>query len=274
MIYFKDILNELIKVNNIEDILAAKNNNKEMFLYWNNGIVGTDPNEIHSMGFNGIGCIVNFKDKLVRFFLMDDWSDFKYILRIQNFIKDLIKASFISKDWKIKIGNEKATKINLGGSTISDLLKYDASFTKNIPIAFHGTADYYLDKIKKLGILPPKYDASIKNWETGYLNDSDDKVYLTIDYDRAKAYAEQTVSALENQGIKSKPIIVELRDIPLSFVDADDDFISGVGTLQLLNYLKTGKLTIPKNYIASIRNSSQFAYKGIIPKKHIRKIYK
>jgi len=274
MIYFKDLLNELIKVNNIEAIRDAKKNNTEILLYWNNGIVGTDPNEIHSMGFNGIGCIVNFKDKLVRFFLMDDWSDFKFILRIQKFIKDVMKAGFIEKNWKINITGEKSTKINLGGSTIADLLKYDASFTKNIPISFHGTSDYYLDDIKRFGIRPPKDRPIIKNWDTGYIDDSSDQIYLSIDYDRAHSYAEQTVSKLKENEITSKPIVIELENIPLAFVDADDDFIESAGMLQLLSFLKTGKAKIPNDYVASIRSSSQFAYKGRIQKKYIRKIYK
>jgi hypothetical protein len=224
-----------------------------------------------SPSLNQISGRFNFKDNTATFYFMDDWSDFKQVKRVQQFIKDLIRLKWINKKWKLIIQDTKSTRLNLGGTTVAKLLQYDASFTKTIPICYHGTSDYYLDDIKLKGLTPAMYTHSMGNWDKGYIDDSGKRIYLTIDYNRAKYYASFAVDKLKEEGIKSKKIIIQIKDLPISNVVADDDILTNMGQLQLLSFLHTGKTQLP-NYISGIRQSSQFAYNGRIASTNITKI--
>lgn len=277
-----DILLKKTKLNEYRDIVDRESieseirNSQQIILSWKNGYISRnrDAKSFLEKGiWNFITGKFDFKDKSVTFILLDDWSDFKYVLNVQQFLKDLIRLKWIDSNWRLILLTKKITKINLGGTTVGDLLKYDASFTKNIPICFHGTSDYYLDEILKFGITPRKYSHSEPNWDIGYTEESFDNIFLSIDYERAISYAVYTVKSLKKKGIKSNPIIVRIENLPIDNVTADDDISTNMGKLQLIDFLRTGKQQ-NVTYISGIRNSAQFAYNGRIPKSFIKKIYK
>lgn len=259
-----------------EDIIRAKKNKEKVYVAWNNGVISLSQNLLkHSQGMNNIGILIDYKKKSILFFPMDDWSDFKFIKKLQQAVKDFIKVGIIDKSYEFIISDAKNTKMNLGGTTVKDVLDYNAEYTKLIPFAFHGTSDLFLDSIKKYGLLTGDKIKTVHQWNTGYTNESDYLNYLSIDFARAEYYAKHAVETIKNKlGEDTKPIVVEVNNLPISYVVSDDDFVTNMGQLQLLVYLHSGKKIDVNNYISSIRGSAQFAYKGRIPAKFIKKIHK
>ena len=77
----------------------------------------------------------------------------------------------------------------------------------------------------------------------------------------------------KKMGIKSKPIVIEVNNLPMSMTTADDDFQSNMSMIQMLAAIQHGKLD-KQSAIQSIRMTSQFAVKGRIPPSMITKVHK
>lgn len=273
MIYLKDILNEYINIYSSNEINNAKNKKLSIYLIWNNGDISTDVKDLMKNTFQFYSFFIDFSKNSIKISLLDDRSDFAHIKKIQQAIKDFKRLKYITDDWDFYIQSLKSSKINLGGIKVKNLLNYNSDFDKYIPKAFHGTSDYYLENINKFGIVPNKHVDSINNWNSGNSIDSDDNIYLTIDYSKAVYYAKHTVKTLKDQlRINSKPIVVEIKDLPTDNIKIDDDMSLNTDFSRFLNYIQTGKQKT--DYISSIRINSQFAYKGRISKNFIKKIYK
>jgi hypothetical protein len=211
--------------------------------------------------------------KIVELQDYDDWSSFKDILKMQQAVKDLLKAKLIDMTWKVDIPMSDVKK-NIGSLKIADFLNYNATFSDTITKSFHGTTDKELASIQKIGVVPPsKTDQEILKWDNFYGPDSKDKTYWSIDFDRAKYYAEHAVGLYDRMGIKTKPIVIEINNWPMSMTTADDDFQSNMSMIQLLATMQHGKLDT-KSAIQSIRMTSQFAIKGRVPASKIVKIHK
>lgn len=269
---FKQFVNELKSVEGKELIKDLD----EYRVYWSNGIlsyVDVDHMKMIQGGGNLMVFVVNKKKRFIyNPSTWDDRGEFRFIQRVQSALKDLIRDREIDDNWKFLYNkNEKITKAAFGGNKVSDILKYNANFDQKIPVAFHGTNDYYLEEIKKRGLMPSSLSNTDGNWENGYIEGYSEKnIYLTIDYAQAKGYADKSVDVLKSKGIEAKPIIIQINNLPIENIVTDDDFLTG--SQPLLYLLMTGKQ--PKsNYLSGLRISGQFAWKGIIPKKYIKKIH-
>lgn len=264
---------ELLSISNKEDILTAKRNKEKIQIMWDKGNIFTQFGNTYS--FSTISLVIDFSKKLIRFWPMDDSSDFKFIQRLQNALKDLIKAEIIDFTYIVNITDKKSTIKNIGSIKLKDVLDYNSSFVRKIPFAFHGTTSKYLPLIKKFGLVPLnklyslgyEYDVG-QNFDKYYTDESEENIYLSIDYNRAADYAK-----LVSNKIGGSPIIVIIKDLDISFVDADDDIINNVRYAQLLNKL-AGNKSDYNHYIDSIKSNSQFSYKGRIPISKIHKIEK
>jgi len=271
MIKLKDILIELKSIQNIDKIDTTK----PYIIIWNNGdLVAMSPgatppmvlNKIFPMSVEPVKKIVELQD-------YDDWSSFKDILKMQQAVKDMLKAKLIDMTWKINIPMSNVKK-NIGSLKIVDFLAYDATFATAVPKAFHGTTDKDLTSIQKIGITPPsKTDKEILKWDKFYGPDSQDKTYWSIDFDRAAYYANHAAESYKKMGIKSKPIVIEVDNLPMSMTTADDDFQSNMSMIQMLTVMQHGKVD-KESAIQSMRMTSQFAVKGRIPASLITKIHK
>jgi hypothetical protein len=273
------ILEERVEMlSELREVLYPERFNKDaerLNIAWKHGILAVDPEQadVLRMMFPLIFA-ARPKKKTVAVYPMDDWSDFKKIKEMQQALADMVRAKLITPKWKFVVGNPKNTKMTLGSTRVADVLKYDANFDRVVPHAFHGTSDHHLESIKKFGLAPPRYGKGDLNWDIGYTEVSDQNVYMTMDFDRAAYYANYAVSSLEKRGVKSKPIVVQVDNLPIEKVNVDDDFRSNMGMLQLIQFLHAGKKVDPKNYISGIRSSGQFAYRGRIPATMIAKIHK
>lgn len=274
---FLHFVNELKDIQNIESLDKSS---ERQNIVWSHGTLYINPDRMDL--FRGkilfpVQFILNFKKKEVLTFPMDDWSDFKNIKAMQQAMMDMIRAKIIDKNWKAIIGSEGSTKKTLGSTKVGEILKLDFDFNKYVPFAFHGTSDFYLEEIERFGLEPSTESMSRPNWNMGYTDYSEQNVYLSIDYDRAKYYAKHTVEFLKKElNIKSKPIVVQINKLPMKNVVADDDLLTNMGRLQLLFFIhknskKESDLTKP---ISGIRISGQFAYKGTIKPNMITKIHK
>jgi len=263
----------LVEYTDVEEkpIKSAIKNKEEIQILWGNGKIFLPKNiktnsakALKDLMSNPIAGIFNFRNNSVKFIFWDDWSDFKFVNKVKQFLQDMIRLKYITASWKLTIQNPKNTRLSLGGAKVNDLLNYDASYTKTIPFAFHGTSSYFIDDIKRKGIVPNIYlDDEHFNWDKGYTINSNKQIYLTIDYDRAKYYADHCVDHLKDNGIKSKPVVIRIKNLPVDNVIADDDIETNMGMLQLLNMIYHGKKD--KTYISGIRQSGQLAYNGRIP---------
>jgi hypothetical protein len=271
MIKLKDILTELKSIQNIDKIDTTKS----YTIIWNNGdLVAMSPGAKLPMEIGKIFPMrVDPSKKIVELQDYDDWSSFKDILKMQQAVKDLLKAKLIDMTWKVDIPMSDVKK-NIGSLKIADFLNYNATFSDTIPKSFHGTTDKELASIQKIGVVPPsKTDREILKWDNFYGPDSEDKTYWSIDFNRAKYYAEHAVGLYDRMGIKTKPIVIEINNWPMSMTTADDDFQSNMSMIQLLATMQHGKLDT-KSAIQSIRMTSQFAIKGRVPASKIVKIHK
>lgn len=273
MIKLANILKELKSMPNFDGIDTSK----PFTMFWSDGDLapareGGGPPWLSMK--KTISMQINTKLKQIKIFDYDDWSSFKDILRMQQAVKDLIRATPVNDSWKITITMTKLDK-NIGSFKVKDFINYDASFTKTIPAAFHGTTTRELKSIQSLGVVPPSAtDREMLKWDAFYGPDSQDKTYWSIDFSRAEYYAGHAVQQYKEKGIKSKPIVIEIRDWPISNITADDDFQSNMSQLQLVTALMTGKKIDANNPITSIRSTAQFAIKGRIPANKIVKIHK
>lgn len=272
MIKLLDILLELKAVHNLDMIDTSR----RYTIFWNNGDLTAMPPEYSSplTLTKLIQLSVDPNKQLVRIADYDDWSSFKGILSNQQAVKDLIRAKLITADWNIEISMTDLKK-TIGSFKVKDFLKYDASFTKTIPVAFHGTTTRELKSIQRLGVVPPSAtDREMLKWDSYYQDDSADKTYWSIDFSRAEYYAGHAAQLYQNNGISAKPIVVEIRDWPISNITADDDFKSNMGMIQMLASMQKGKPIDLNSPIQSIRSTSQFAIKGRVPANKIVKIHK
>jgi hypothetical protein len=192
---------------------------------------------------------------------------------MQQAVKDMLKAKLIDMTWQIDIPMSDVKK-NIGSLKIADFLKYNATFSNVVPKAFHGTTTKDLESIQKIGIIPPsKTDKEILKWDEFYGDDSQDKTYWSIDFGRAKYYADHAVESYKKIGVKTKPIVIEVDNLPMSMTTADDDFQSNMSMIQLLAVMQHGELD-KTSAIQSMRMTSQFAVKGRVPASQITKIHK
>jgi len=271
MIKLKDLLTELKSIENIDKVDTTK----PYTIIWNNGdLVAMTPGAMPPMSLGKMfPMMVEPSKKIVKLQDYDDWSSFKDILKMQQAVKDMLKAKLIDMNWKIDIPMSDVKK-NIGSLKIANFLNYNATFSNTIPKAFHGTTDKELASIQKIGVVPPsKTDQEILKWDQFYGSDSKDKTYWSIDFDRAKYYAEHAVGLYDRMGIKAKPIVIEINNWPMSMTTADDDFQSNMSMIQMLAAMQHGKVDT-NSAIQSIRMTSQFAIKGRVPATKIVKIHK
>jgi len=272
MIKLTDLLSELKSLRGIDEIDTTK----PYTLIWNNGdLMAMSPNSqmMPSLAKN-FPLRINPDEKLVELVDYDDWSSFKDILKMQQAVKDTLRAKLIDMSWKVNIPMTDSKK-NIGSLKMSDFLNYNATFSNKIPKAFHGTTDKDLESIQQLGIVPPsKTDRETLKWTQFYGEDSENRTYWSIDFDRAAYYAKNAVAMYKRLGIKAKPIVIEINNWPMSQnVVADDDFQSNMSMVQMLAALQHGGVD-KDSPIQSIRMTSQFAIKGRVPASKIVKIHK
>lgn len=275
---YTNFINELVSFVQHDKSETAK---KETAL-WANGHLYINPTQDEKMDLMkktnafGMSAAVVPEEKTIYLYPIDDWADTKTILNIQKALKDMIRAKYIDDSWNCIIMDDLETERSIGSKLVKDIITSDFSFTNKIPFALHGTSDYYLDEIKTKGIQPREQSGAKKNWPKGYTSKSVENIYLTTDYDRSVYYANCAVEALAKKKIKSKPIVVEVKNLPTSNIVMDDDLIN-IGSLQLMSFLSSGKsaedFSKKMSYITGIRNSGQFAWKGRIPASMITKIY-
>lgn len=270
-------------------LLELKNvfidNNRPKNIFWSYGDIYDDVNKLSiNQRFNILQFNLNYSKKVITHFSLDDWSEFRKIHLIQNALYDFIKAKIIDKSWNIHIVDKKNTKISLGSTNVWNIIKFNTDFINIIPICFHGTTTRYLPDIKKYGLRPRIKTNVDQNWDSYYIEDSDKKIYLTFDFERASYYANHALNRdddyYHDMGMmnKSKAIVLEIRNLDTNGIASDDDFQGhneqASNIMSLLNYLQTGKTNNPKNYIASMRQTGQFAYLYNIPYNKIFKIHK
>lgn len=271
------IINELIKVVNK---LTDYNANKILF-NWSKGILTFTNNtqdlfqSITNLDFNNITGFFYPQKNIIEFSYGDDRSDIRNILNMQKCVKDIIKSKIlnINDSTKIKVMGDalyKSFKINNVKQLID--LKY-LNFSHIIPFCYHGTDSYRLKFIKKNGILPLKQidkKLAIKNFDKGYLKDSNKIIYLSIDFVRAHYYAENsTIIIKEKQKIKARPVVIEIHNLPAKYIVQDDDF----STMSMLSLLFTQDAKNKNSAIKSIRLHSQFGYTKSIPPNMFYKIH-
>ena len=272
MIKLKDILSELKSTKNLDKVNRAK----PYTIIWNNGeLVAMTKDAQPPLTVNKL--IPMERDEMkksIRIHDYDDWSSFKDILRMQQAVKDAIRAQIADETWKIDIPMTDVGK-NIGSFKVSDFLAYDASYTKTIPIAFHGTTDRELESIKSLGITPPSAtEQELLKWDDFYGPDSQDKTYWSTDFNRAEYYANHAAELYKKKRKKANPIVIEIHDWPVSNITADDDFKSNMSMIQLIAAMQKGKAAATDSFIQSIRSTAQFAIKGRVPASKIIKIHK
>jgi hypothetical protein len=255
---------------------------KDQFAMWSNGDLVVNPtnDDRLKLGFrNAIYMEIQQDKKTIKITPFDDWADTKIALRVQQALKDMIKSKIIDETWNCIIMQEKTMKRSLGSKKVKDIIKMDYSYVDVIPFAYHGTSDYFLSQIESKGLMPREESGEDEIWDKGYTNRSQENVYMTTDYARARYYADYAVDSLkDNKDIKSKPIIVQVQNLPTSSIVMDDDLITNMGMLQMLAFLNSGKskeeFARGASYITGIRQSGQFAVMGRIPASMITKIYK
>ena len=268
----RKIISELIDTKNLDKV----DKTKKYTVIWNNGHVNAvtkgDPGIIPSLA-KSFPIDIDPTTNSIRLIDFDDWSSFKDILKMQQAVKDIIRLKLIDDSWKVSMPMANA-EINIGSSKVSDFLKYDSSFTKVIPKAFHGTTVKDMKNIESMGITPPsKTDKEMLKWNSFYSDDSQDKTYWSIDYERAAYYARHAVELYKKHGIRTTPVVIEVNNLPVANITADDDFKSNMSMVQLLMAMQ-GKKSDADSYLQSIRGTSQFAYKGRVPASMIVKIHK
>lgn len=263
------LLLELVKVINVQKIQQSKLNKDTIFVYYDNGVIYTNISE-HPAPFP-LSIKINYSNNSLEFYPMDDRSDFRFIYKLQQFLSDLLKSNLIKSNWKIKISTGGMNKYI--GSAVDDILKYDSSMVKKIPWAFHGTTDLYVRTIKKYGLMPINQLLKLgieldTNFDKFYTAESGDNIYLSMDVEVAKYYAN---NAADQTG--GNPIIVVFKDLDVNNINADDDIINNVGFVQFLN--KISNMGSGYNhYKDSIKANSQFRVKGRISPNLIYKIIK
>lgn len=160
MIKLSKILNELISIDEIPKDYKI--------IFWNNGKIFFDYEKNLQLSFDAIRLYIDKNKKQLQFYSMDDWSEIRQIKKIQQALKDLIKAKIIDLSWTIIIPDKKSTVRSLGSVNIKNILKLDFDFNKYIPYSFHGTSTRYLPYILKNGILARSKTKTKPNWKSGY----------------------------------------------------------------------------------------------------------
>ena len=252
---------------------GTPNPDKKYLVCWEKGKIYINPDQtqlLHLM-FGAVKMVFDDNKKEIEMQPIDDWANLKTIHSIQNAIKDFKKAKMIDDSWTLTVSTKEETERSLGGVSIKDVLKYDASYSRTIPICFHGTTDKNLKTIQKMGIIPSKHGKGKKNWKKGYIEESKENVYLTMDYERAVYYAEMAAEAHKG----TKPVVIEIKNLPVDNILSDDDYKT-IGSMSILQMLRAGSNNKrdKDNYIQGIRNTGQFAIKGRIPPSMLGFVYK
>lgn len=275
MIKLKHLLSEYREVHGLDTWKKSGTN----YVLWRNGVVSINPDAQNMDNISMAmvtGNVVNMHITNGNITIQDydDYSSFKSIVAVQQAVKDLIRLKLTTPSKKLNITLTDLGK-NLGTTTVRALLDYDASYANKIPKAFHGTTTRDLQSIKRIGIVPPsKIDHEFLKWDAFYAGDSPDNVYLSTDFSRAKYYAEHAAGVYKRAGIKTTPVVIQIDDLPIDNVVADDDFKTNMSMMQLIAVMRTGKPINPNSYMQSIRTTSQFGYKGRIPASRFTKIHK
>lgn len=250
-----------------------------IYVLWNNGDLMVNPANDQRMQVRSGAVNAQLTRSKHQIFMMpmDDWADTKNILKIQQMLRDLMRAGFIDDEWGFVINDDTETVRSLGSRKVEDILKYDASFSQIIPFAFHGTTTLSLPKIELHGIQPRSFTRARPNWKKGYTAESHDRVYMTIDYRRAVYYAKVALDAIKkvDKHTKAELAVIMVKDLPTSCIVPDDDWKNNVSMMSLINMMNTGKKGDEGiEYIKGIRSSGQFALAKAIPANLITKIWK
>lgn len=263
----------------IDELLSATGKRPDAGKYnvlWGDGrlIYGPKSQDFMQFGIKSpLSMSVDQDERTVSLMPMDDWSDMRIIHRVQNALKDLMKDGAIQGDWNVEIGTKGSVEKSFGSGRVDRIIQYDSQWQKTIPYIFHGTTTEHLDNIMKHGLVPRSSGGGGRNWDKHYTPDSDDQVYLTIDFDRAFYYADWAAAAARKAGSKNvKPVVLEIRDMPVKDLVMDDDFRNNRGIMHLLMSMQGAK--DKDTYQSSLRGSGQVANKGIVPPELIYKIHK
>jgi hypothetical protein len=256
-------LKHIKRIDELLDSIGKSRASGEYRVIWANGVLMYEPKQeelLHLFTQRPVSMKVNEKEKTVKLMPMDDWSDVKIILRVQQALKDLIRDNSITEDWTVEIGTKGNVARSFGSNKVGDLIKYDAKWQKSIPYIFHGTTTWHLPEIKKNGLQPRSKTDFDPNWDRHYTEESPEQIYLTIDFERAMYYANHAVNFLKGQGIEASPVVLEIRDMPTKDLVMDDDFKNNQGIMHLLMAMSG---STPKDtYQRSLRGSGQVAHKG------------
>jgi hypothetical protein len=264
-------INELRKV-------EGKMTESTTHIFWNEGNIYVDPKDVQSVILSsGFGKLLGFrvvmKEKLLKISPMDDWADTKIVRQLQQALQDFIRAKLITSEWNCIVTSKTLTERTFGSSKVQDIVNFNAHYTKEVPISFHGTLDIYVEKIKEEGIIPRNLSKSPPNWANGYAKDSKKLSYFSTDYDRALYYAKHAAEYhTSKKGGRAYPAVVEIKNLPIEYLTIDDDFRNNVSKVQFLAVLRSGKKPSTKSeLISSIRTIGQFAVNKIVPPELISK---
>ena len=176
---------------------------------------------------------------------------------INEIVDILYYNKVIDDQTKIYIGNWASKKGKLIGNIKQFKEKHDIP---NQLVVYHGTSSDRVDDILEQGLKPVemklrqwKYKAK---WHPEYNKES---IYLTVDKWQATYYARKAVNVARNKGYKKiAPVVLKIV-IDKKYYDnlrPDDDYI-----------VKSGNKSA--TWMDSIKNFSQIAYVGTIPKEWI-----
>ena len=120
MIKLRDILKELKSIQNIDKIDTTK----PYTIIWNNGdLVAMSPGATPPMVMGKIfPMMIDPSKKIIKLQDYDDWSSFKDILKMQQAVKDMLRAKLADMTWKVDIPMSDVKK-NIGSLKIVDFLK-------------------------------------------------------------------------------------------------------------------------------------------------------
>lgn len=256
-------LKHIKKIDELLDSIGKSRVSGKYSVVWSNGVLTYEPTQEELLQLftkRPVSMRIDENVKTITLMPMDDWSDVKIILRVQQALKDLIRDNTITGDWTVEIGTKGNVAKSFGSNRVADLIKYDAKWQKSIPYIFHGTTTWHLPEIKKTGLQPRSKTEFDPNWDRHYTEESPEQIYLTIDFERAMYYARHAVDFLKKQGIESSPVVLEIRDMPTKDLVMDDDFKNNQGIMHLLMAMSG---STPKDtYQRSLRGSGQVAHQG------------
>jgi len=259
------------------DLVINGDLDDDYHVMWHQGSIFVNPTQADTLKvFYALHFLCQPKVGKVSISPLDDWSDTKIVRAIQQALSDMIKAGLIEPGWTLTVSDEKETAHSFGSTVVSDVIQLDANYAQTIPICFHGTSSDRIKDIMRLGLWSRRALNKLakhrgqQNWTKGYTANSSDRLYLTTDWDRAEYYAAIAADAAEKRGAKgAKPVVIEVRDLPVSYVSTDDDYETGQGSMNIMQMLR-GQDPSKHDYVKSIRNSGQFSVLWHLPPSMLR----